>query len=105
MDSYINDYTEEPYEDLAEVIGDAEVSSDDFAEERDTDDSGEDIIDEEWLPRRNRKPLVGDRIVNSLEICLDKDDYDEYILPHQPIEFKCILRKPKIKFDAGQSIT
>ena len=34
MDSYINDYTEEPYKDLAEVIGNTEVRSDDCPGER-----------------------------------------------------------------------
>ncbi|KAK4325543.1 hypothetical protein Pmani_003890 [Petrolisthes manimaculis] len=62
MDAYIDNFTDEPHEDyLAEVIGDESRS--DFGQNRysESDDSeDENIIDEEWLPRRNKKPLVRD---------------------------------------------
>ncbi|KAK4320190.1 hypothetical protein Pmani_008953 [Petrolisthes manimaculis] len=67
MDTYIDNFTDEPHEDyLAEVIGDESRS--DFGQNRysESDDSeDENIIDEEWLPRRNKKPLVRDRLSNS----------------------------------------
>ena len=111
MDS---EYTEEPYEDfLAEVIGETEgrILEEDrstVGQERDSetdDDFEEDIVDEVWLPRRNKKPLLRNRIVNSLDNCLKKENYNEFTLPRQVTEYKCILEKPKRKSDAGKSVT
>ncbi|KAK4314025.1 hypothetical protein Pmani_014668 [Petrolisthes manimaculis] len=79
MDTYIDDFTDEPHEDyLAEVIGDESRS--DFGQNRysESDDSeDENIIDEEWLPRRNKKPLVRDRWVHDRFAAI-RDIFEEF---------------------------
>lgn len=99
------DFTEDPDEDYAEVVGEEEFGSDSGQERNSETDNSEDDTVEEDSPSSNRKALIRDRMVHSLECCLNKVNYDEYILPHQPVEYKGYLEKPKKKSNAGKSIT
>jgi len=102
---YIDDADEDFF---SEVIGD----DDDFALERLADEDAqesegeEDVLEEdEWqLPQRHRKSLVRNRLINSLDSCLDKANYDDHVLPNVRKEYEVIVEKPKRKTDKSKSI-
>lgn len=50
---------------------------------------------DEWIPNRHRKQLVRDRLVNSLDSCLNVNNYDDFHLPHETKEHTVFLQKPR----------
>lgn len=98
------DFLEDPDEDLADVIGGEGGIAMDF--EVESDEELDDSIDnEEWVPRRHRRTLVRNRLVHSLDSCLDESKYDDYVVPGELREYKSIVEKPRRKTDVGKSIT
>ena len=57
------------------------------------------------MPNTHRKQLTRQRLVNSLDSCLDIRNFDEYPLPTETKEYTAILEKPKRRTDDGKEIT
>ena len=75
------DFSDDPNEDLADVIGDESGLAMEFESDRTWMMTY--VDNEERLPRRNSKPLVRNRLVNSLANCLEESKYDKYVFPGQ----------------------
>ena len=95
-----HDYTDDPDEDVTDVITEAGLTMEFESEEEDGD-----IDNEEWIPRRNRKALITNRLVNSLASCLDESKFDRHELPEQLQEYKITVEKRRRKTDVGKFIT
>ena len=92
---------EDPDEDLADVVGAGGGIGMQFEPQSD-EELDDTINNDEWLPRRNR--TVRDRLVNSLDSCLDASRYEDHVLPIDLQEHKVILEKPRRKSDVGKSV-
>ena len=101
---------------LAEVIGSTQEEHlagwiDEDIDQNDGYDSELDEYEDnaaevdDWMPNTHRKQLTRQRLVNSLDSCLDIRNFDEYPLPTETKEYTAILEKPKRRTDDGKEIT